>query len=453
MSAPPILLPAARPYQQAVLQSSARFKLLICGRRWGKTKLGLLAATVGHGAVTHHGSAKPVRPGALDGARIAWVVPSDEHPSAGEVWTDLKAALAPAVADKRRLSEKHKKITLPGGGSIQLWSGFVPNTLRGPYFDGVVIDECSLQNERVWHSLRPTLSDYQGWALLLGTVPEDVARHWFVGLHRYAETDAARARGWETWRRPAWDNPQLTQADLDEARDTLGARTFCREYTAELIAQEGGVWKEEWFRYYDAPPAPERIQRFELFLDAAWKTGVHNDYSACQLWARTRAVRSASDGSAVTPANYYLLAELHGRWESPELRRRVAAFRRAQLAAYPGQSLPLVVEAAGGGAVAAQELRANLDFPVIDYDLRGASKLARAELVTPIAEAGKVFLPNPSAQPWVREFVQEVIGFPNLAHDDRHDAATMALYRLSRHTEPVHGYTPGEPVDLDLVPF
>jgi len=452
----PILLPQPRLYQQPILRSRARFKLLICGRRWGKTKLGLIAAVSGHGPAggtgaggergrppgRHLGSATPLRPGVLHGARIAWVVPSEDHPSAAEIWNDLKAALQPAA----KVSESKRLLKLPNGGSIQLWSGFLPDTLRGPYFDGVVVDECSLQHERLWHALRPTLSDYQGWALLLGTVPEDVARHWFVTLHRYAQSDAAKARGWAAWRRPSSDNPQLTQSDLDEARDTLGTRTFLREYAAELLAHEGGVWKEDWFRYYDTPPAPATIQRLELFLDAAWKTGVRNDFSACQLWARARI------DPAGTPA-YYLLAELHGKWESPDLRRRLAAFRQVHLSAYPGFSVPLIVEAAGGGLVAAQELRAALDFPVIDHDLKATSKLARAESVSPLAESGKLFLPSPSLAPWVKDFVQELIGFPSLPHDDRHDAATMALHRLSRHTPPVHAYTPAEPLDLDLVPF
>ena len=445
MPSEPILLPAARAYQQPILSSNARFKLLICGRRWGKTKLGLLAATVGHGPHTSYATLAPSRPGALNGARIAWIVPSEDHPSAGEIWTDLKAALQPAAG---RVSESKHLISLPGGGSIQLWSGFLPDTLRGPFFDGVVIDECSLQHERLWQALRPTLSDYQGWALLLGSVPEDVASHWFVTLHRYAQSEAGRARGWDTWRRPSSENPQLTQADLDEARETLGSRTFLREYQAELLAHEGGVWKEDWFRYYDTPPSPDTIQRLELFLDAAWRTGVRNDFSACQLWAR---VNAGADGARA--ASYYLLAELHGKWESPELRRRVASFRQAHLADYPGFSLPLIVEAAGGGLVAAQELRAALDFPVIDYEVKGATKLARAEAVTPLGEAGKVFLPSPARAHWVRDFVQELIGFPSLPHDDRLDAATIALQRLSRHTPTIHSYIAAKPIDLDRVPF
>src|SRR6266545_3320124 len=159
----PADLPRVREYQREVYESGARFKLLLCGRRWGKSKLGVLAA-------------------------------SEEHPAAAEVWDDLKKAVgrvASEVSDARRLIE------LPGGGSVRVWSGYVPDTLRGPYFDGVIVDECSLQHERLWAAVRPTLSDYGGWALLLGSVPEDVASHWFVTLHRYALTESGRYTDWE----------------------------------------------------------------------------------------------------------------------------------------------------------------------------------------------------------------------------------------------------------------
>jgi len=48
----PVKLPLAREYQRRILEDPARFKLLICGRRWGKTKLGMMAACQGHGPRT-----------------------------------------------------------------------------------------------------------------------------------------------------------------------------------------------------------------------------------------------------------------------------------------------------------------------------------------------------------------------------------------------------------------
>ena len=460
-------LPRVRGYQREVLEDAARFKVLLCGRRWGKTKVGVVAACGGHGPVTEvegdegsGGEAAEEREGggqgaleyewrakrwrgALQGARIGWVVPSDEHPSALDVWRDLKkavGAVAIAPTGKSQVGEERRLIELANGGSVQLWSGYDPDGLRGPYFDGVIVDECSLQSAKLWEALRPTLSDYGGWALLLGTVPEDVASHWFVGLHRYAESEAGRKRGWATWRRPSWENAQLPADDLDEARETLGQRTYLREYGAELLSAEGGIWKEEWLRRYDELPEAAEFKRVEVFLDAAWRTGVSNDYSSCQAWGKT------ANG-------YYLLGELHGKWESPALRRRVADFRDDWARAYPEQSVALVVESAGGGAVAAQELREAYDFPVVEYEVKGQTKVARCESVTPLAEGGKVWVPSAERAPWVKEWVSELIGFPQLKHDDRVDACAMALQRLRSYVEPYCAVVPGRKIDLDRVAF
>jgi len=62
---------------------------------------------------------------------------------------------------------------------------------------------------------------YGGWALLLGNVPEDALGHWFVRLYESAERPEMVARGWQFWRRPTWENPQITAADLEEAGETL----------------------------------------------------------------------------------------------------------------------------------------------------------------------------------------------------------------------------------------
>jgi hypothetical protein len=66
-----------------------------------------------------------------------------------------------------------------------------------------------------------------------------------------------------------------------------------------------------------------------------------------------------------------------------------------QAAAYPGKAVPLVLEGAGGGQVALQELRAAVDFPVVEFGVRGSSKMARQEAVAPLAEAGQAWLPAP----------------------------------------------------------
>jgi predicted phage terminase large subunit-like protein len=54
-------------------------------------------------------------------------------------------------------------------------------------------------------------------------------------------------------------------------------------------------------------------------------------------------------------------------------------------------------------------------------------KVARASAVSPLVEAGNVYLPHPSQAPWVDGFIRECVTFPKGAHDDQLDAMTQLL--------------------------
>jgi len=56
-------------------------------------------------------------------------------------------------------------------------------------------------------------------------------------------------------------------------------------------------------------------------------------------------------------------------------------------------------------------------------------KIARAAAVSPLIEAGNIYLPHPEYAPWVDDFIEECCAFPNGAHDDQVDAMTQALLR------------------------
>jgi predicted phage terminase large subunit-like protein len=63
-----------------------------------------------------------------------------------------------------------------------------------------------------------------------------------------------------------------------------------------------------------------------------------------------------------------------------------------------------------------------------------SGKVARAQAISPLIEAGNIYLPHPDYAPWVNDFIEECFQFPNGAHDDQVDAMTQALLR--RHEIP-----------------
>ena len=57
---------------------------------------------------------------------------------------------------------------------------------------------------------------------------------------------------------------------------------------------------------------------------------------------------------------------------------------------------------------------------MVEWEVKGQTKVARSEAVTPLAEGEKV---------WVRKWVSELVGFPQPRHDDRVGASGGVLRR------------------------
>ena len=236
-----ISLPKALPHQRRVLLSSARHKVVVCGRRWGKTGTGLLATIKGHGP--ERGWFK----GALDGGTIWWVAPT--FPISNIIWRQLKRASKNAWSDK---GEQERRIEFPGGGSIEVKSADNPDSLRGEGLDGLVIDESAFVAEDAWKAaLRPALADKKGWTIHIGT-PNGF--NWFKELFDRAGRDTKGQ--WERWQKPTSDNPLIDQDELDEALLDMGEAMFSQEHMAQFVNMAGAefsalyfpddMWFEDW---------------------------------------------------------------------------------------------------------------------------------------------------------------------------------------------------------------
>ncbi len=92
----------------------------------------------------------------------------------------------------------------------------------------------------------------------------------------------------------------------------------------------------------------------------------------------------------------------------------------------------LIEEAANGHAILS-DLKSEVRG-LVPVSTGGLSKEARLELVAPMFEAGNVWLPHPAIAPWVGEYVEELVTFPNSEHNDLVDSTSQALdrYRTAR---------------------
>lgn len=396
-----VYLSEPMPHQLEVLRHPARGKVVVCGRRWGKTRTGQLACVEGHGP--RHGGFK----GALDGGNVWWVAPT--FPIASMIWRDLKSSLRDGWGEK---NENERRIVMPGGGSITVKSADNPDSLRGDGLDGAVLDEAAFMSHEAWAAcIRPALSDRQGWVMFL-TTPNGL--NWFHELFQ----DVPNREGWARWQRPSSDNPIMTEKELASARRDVGAHLFAQEYEAQFLSAGGGVLFKAsyWDLRYDrvgehhvalpgGPTLPLHALRRFAAVDLATSLRTTADYTVI-----------ASAGQA--PDGRLVLLEVdRARREGPDL---VPAIQRA--VSRLGLSA-VYVERSGFQLAIVQEAR-RAGVPVRELATKG-DKVARALPCTAAFEGGRLLLPRTA--PWVDGFTSEFLAFPDGAHDDQVDAVSYCV--------------------------
>lgn len=229
------------------LDKPPRFRVVICGRRFGKSKLAV--AEIARLALT---TGKP----------YAYFAPTYRY--LAPMWRAFKQTLAPAI---RLKNENERTLELIGGGVIECWSLDNPDAARGRAYAGIVIDEAALvkDGDYVWQAtLRPTLVDHQGWALFIST-PR--GRNYLYQLYRLGvdpeQTD------WAAFRYPTSANPYVPEGEIEAAREALPERLFRQEFLAEWLDDEASV-----FRNVDAAAVLEAAHPRDLPADAQCIMGV-----------------------------------------------------------------------------------------------------------------------------------------------------------------------------------
>ena len=230
--------------QRHILNHPARFKVVACGRRFGKTELGKMLLLK---ALT-----TPEK-------RLWWIAPT--FGMAGQVWRDLSLLLAPL---NPVVSAARRSIELPGGGFLTIKSAHNPDRLRGAGLDYVVMDEAAFLPETLWPEVvRPMLLDRKGGAAFLSS---PLGHNHFWELHRLG-VDPAHA-DWESFSYSSYDNPTIDRAEIDTIRQITSQRVFQTEYLAQFVDELGAV-----FRNLDAavtaPPdaQPDSARRVIIGVD------------------------------------------------------------------------------------------------------------------------------------------------------------------------------------------
>ena len=235
--------------EQPLFDSGARFKVYVCGRRWGKS---LSAA--------RWAELKILIPGSR-----GWVVANTydlTRKVIREIYTDMVVKFMKPGGMKliRDIQSGPILMEFPWGSTVEGKSCDQPNSLLGEGLDWIVFDESAKAKQRIWeYYLRPTLTDRNGEILFI-TTPNGY--NWVYDLwKRGNDPDFPE---WESRSSPSWDNPHLPMEDIEEARRTLSDAAFRQEYGAEFTIYTGQVYKEF---DEDVHVVPQE----ELFIDPNWR--------------------------------------------------------------------------------------------------------------------------------------------------------------------------------------
>ena len=390
-----VVVPALHPGQQAVHDSAARFRVAVCGRRWGKTLLGTLECL----------------DVAVVGGRAWWVAPT--YVMAREGWTPLKQLARQIPGTEIR--EADKEIILPGDGSVAVRSADRPDRLRGAGLDFVVVDEAAYVKGDTWtEALRPSLTDRQGGALFIST---PAGYNWLKDLW-----DGADRTGWERWQQPTSVNPWIAAEEIEDARRDLGPTAFAQEFLAEFVEDGGTRIHPEWFRYYSRGeenglpgfvaydgfiPDEETVRYATVDLATSLKTSADYTFIAAVAEYRDRLL---------------LLDVVRRRMEGPDIVPAIeASIERNRLGS-------VWIETAGFQLSVFQEAKRR-GLPVGKL-VADRDKVSRAIPLEGMLARGDFLFPEDA--PWLLDLQKELAAFPFGAYDDQVDALAYAAAKIGR---------------------
>lgn len=202
---------------------------------------------------------------------------------------------------------------------------------------------------------------------------------------------------------------------LNRIRTSVGERVWASLYQQRPVPDGGGMFRQEWIHFWKPEDIPEHFDSIIMSWDMTFKQTATSDFVVGQVWGRRK-------------ANFYLLDQVRDRMDFVRTKKAFLDLSER----WPKVLRKLVEDKANGPAIisALKETVPGI-VPITPTE----SKEARASSVTPLWEAGNVFLPPPEAYPWVkRDFVPELLSFPGGAHDDQIDSMTMALSDLHKNT-------------------
>jgi hypothetical protein len=212
-------MPLSSP-QQTIVDAPQRFKVVIAGRRFGKTHL----------------SVRELCKAARHPDKEVWYVAPTYKQAKMIVFKKLRKKLQ----DLRwvsKINETNMSFELKNGSTISLKGADNYDSLRGVGLDFLVMDEFADIDEEAWtETLRPTLADKMGKALFIGT-PKGM--NWAKDLYDLAQEYPEE---WAAFQYTTEQGGNVSLTEIEAARRSLDARTFNQEFRATFETFSGRIF-------------------------------------------------------------------------------------------------------------------------------------------------------------------------------------------------------------------
>lgn len=240
-----ISLPSPHAGQASILKQAARFNVVRCGRRFGKTTLGEHEARRWWAA----------------GMKVGWFAPT--YKILEDAWATLLGSLRPHASE---VNKAHRRMINPLGGVLECWSLDTDDPARSRDYDLVIIDEAGLVPNlgRIWRQcIRPTLVDRRGsMAWMLGT-PRVISPD-FNTFFEQAELQLRGFEAWRAFRAKTVDNPHLNREDIEEARATMDEWEYLQEFEGVPCDVSAGFFPRSEVEQHRSRHALDPFERAEI---------------------------------------------------------------------------------------------------------------------------------------------------------------------------------------------
>jgi phage terminase large subunit-like protein len=376
------------PAQLEIFKSDARFKIVVAGRRFGKSYLSAWLLLI-----------NAIQSKSKD---VFYIAPTFQQ-AKDIMWSMLKELGKDLII---QAYENTAVLTLINGRKIYLKGSDRPETLRGTGISYVVLDEYASMKPVVWEQIiRPSLADVQGRALFIGT---PAGKNHFFDLYNDASDDDE----WDSFQYKSIDNPFLPATEIKASKKNMSTMSFRQEFEASFETFSGGIFKESWFKLDEEPDEGSYV----IAIDPA---GYEQSEKERNL-KRSRLDETAIAIVKIDRDKWWVKDILHGRWNIKETAKRIlkaaidveATTVGIEIGALRNAILPYLED----------EMRTENQWLSI-AELRHGGKKKNDRITWSLQgrmEHGQITF-NPDKD-W-KVFISQLMDFPNrLAHDDLLDS-------------------------------